>query len=75
MGGGLANYNSSCYKNATIQCLAYIPEFTRLLLDNEYFQDMPTDTFQGKFIFLLRLFFNENDEFNNTKANDEKSII
>ena len=61
MGGGLENLGNSCYISVTIQCLAYIPDLTRLLLENDYFKDLPKSTFLSRFISLLRLLFKENE--------------
>ena len=78
MGGGLVNIDSSCFMISTLQCLAYIPDLTRLLLENDLFQDTPTNTFLHRFINLLKLLFKEKDELNKLQGiekADEKKIF
>jgi len=63
LGGGLENFNNSCFMNATLQCLAHIPSLTRMLLEHEYFRNMPVDNFLSRYIEVLKLLFKSDAEY------------
>ena len=61
MGGGLVNFDNGCYMTSTIQCLAYIPNLARVLMEHEYFQDIQSDTLLYNFISLIKLIHKDNE--------------
>jgi ubiquitin C-terminal hydrolase len=66
LGGTFRNDKTICFMISTIQCLAYIPDLTRLLLDNFFFKDIPdkenSTSFLHIYINILKLLFKETDK-------------